>query len=262
LGDILSFTVNITHPGTENRMGWSRISLVDETGSESMYVAQSDAWYETSTYSYAGFVSSDDGTYSLEKARSTDWTDTLSVELNVSTGDLYGDDGDGLELLVESGNYDPNRLITHIAAYFGTKEAYNYESDLINHIQIEVDTEVTINHPSDLEYDQGATGNSITWLANCTAPSSFTVTQNGTSFSSGSWEGHYVTITVDDLTPGTHAFEITVEDGWAASATDIVLVTVIPAPFIIPPLPLLPLLLIAGGGVAVIIVILVILKKK
>jgi hypothetical protein len=148
-------------------------------------------------------------------------------------------------------------LITHIAAYFGTKESYNYESDLIDHIRIEVDTEVTINHPSDLEYDQGATGNSITWLANCTAPSSYSVTQNGTSYSSGSWEGYYVTITVDDLAPGTHLFEITVEDGWAASATDQVLVTVIPAP-----MDMLPMLLIAGGGVLVVIVIVVILKKR
>jgi hypothetical protein len=253
LGELYSFEVSITHPGTDDRMGWSRISLVDDMGNESIYLAQSDAWYETSTNSYAGFQTSDGVFYELGNSRSGSWTDILMVTME-SNGDLHGD---GLELLVESGNYDPNRLITHIAAYFGNKEGYNYESDLINNIQLEVDTVVTIDHPSDVEYDQGTTGHTIIWQPVCTAPDTYSVHHNGSAYDWGDWNGSAIEISIDDLAPGAHSFQIAAADGWDAMAMDEVIVTVIPAQ-----LDLVTLSLVAGGGAIIIVVIVILMKKR
>ena len=84
-----------------------------------------------------------------------------------------------------------------------------------------------LNSPSDVSYQEGETGNSITWTATDDNPTTYTVTQNGTIVESGSWDsGNPITINVDGLSFGLYIYTITVYDGSGNDATDSVYVLV------------------------------------
>ena len=88
-----------------------------------------------------------------------------------------------------------------------------------------------VDHPEDLEYEQGQTGNFIIWHASGTSPSNYSIFRNGNSIASGSWNtsGEAVYVSVDGLPLGVHNFTIRVTDTGGLFATDTVFVTVIEA---------------------------------
>jgi len=113
--------------------------------------------------------------------------------------------------------------------------------------------------PADFDYVVGQVGRSITWIPEDYDPASYSVTLNGIEVLSGAWNStaENVTISVDGLAVGSHTFVVTFVDGSGNSATDTVIVTVLP--------DTTPLLLAIGAGgavLAVIIVVYLIRKKK
>ncbi len=96
-------------------------------------------------------------------------------------------------------------------------------------------TPPTINHPSDIEYVEGAAGHSITWSPYDDYPASYEVYQNGTLIESHGWPGGSITIDTDGLSIGTYNYTIVVYDKSGNWAKDTVFVTVIEAPDSDPP---------------------------
>jgi len=87
----------------------------------------------------------------------------------------------------------------------------------------------TLNQPSDVSYTEGETGNSISWIATDTDPSTYTISQDGFQIASGSWNsGSSIVIDIDGLVQGTYQYTIEVFDQTGQTATDIVIVNVLP----------------------------------
>lgn len=84
-----------------------------------------------------------------------------------------------------------------------------------------------VNHPSDIVYDEGSTGHSITWSPSEQHPHSYVVEKNSSNFASGLWDGLSITVSVDGLNPGVYNFTLTVLDDSGNSVTDTVFVSVI-----------------------------------
>jgi len=112
--------------------------------------------------------------------------------------------------------------------------------------------------PADFDYVVGQTGRTIAWIPEDYDPASYSVTLDGVEVMSGAWNStaENVTISVDGLAVGTHTFVVTFVDGSGNSATDTVVVTVLP--------DTTPLLLAIGAGGAIIVVIIVVylIRKK
>jgi hypothetical protein len=88
----------------------------------------------------------------------------------------------------------------------------------------------TITAPADITYLAGATGNSISWTATDATVSSptYSITRNGTIVvNATAWtSGTAIVYSVDGLSVGNYAIQITVLDGLGGSNTDSVIVTV------------------------------------
>lgn len=125
-------------------------------------------------------------------------------------------------------------------------------------------TNPTINHPLDIEFMEGSTGNNITWIPYDLHPGTYEIRRNGTLVQSGSWTGSSVLIGLDNTLAGAYTFTITVRDTSGNSVSDTVLVEVLPAGFGIMGLDTLTttILLVCGGAVVVIIIIIILKKKK
>ncbi len=85
-----------------------------------------------------------------------------------------------------------------------------------------------IDSPTDVNYIEGETGNSITWNPSDLYPISYEIFRDGMLVKSGSWNSssETITITVDGLTPGAYNFSILVTDTGNNYVTDQVDVTV------------------------------------
>lgn len=83
-----------------------------------------------------------------------------------------------------------------------------------------------IDHPEDIEYEEGVTGILITWFPQDANPSSYIVTRNVIVVAEGSWDGGQITLNVGGLSPGNYTFTCTVYDTADNSASDSVIVVV------------------------------------
>ncbi len=115
----------------------------------------------------------------------------------------------------------------------GTYTAICYVYDLeglMNSDSVEI--EVTLSAPpsiddvADFEYEEGSTGNSITWHPSDVNPDYYSITRDGEFFDDGPWLGGAINIDVDGLAYGTYTFICFVNDTEGQSATDSVVVTV------------------------------------
>ena len=89
-------------------------------------------------------------------------------------------------------------------------------------------TPPTIDHPADMDFEEGTTGNTIEWNPSDAHPSHHVVYRNGTEVVSDSWDGGSVTIEVDGLSVGVYNYTIVVYDTSGNSASDTVLAIVLP----------------------------------
>ncbi len=88
------------------------------------------------------------------------------------------------------------------------------------------DAPPTIDEPSDITYEEGETGNNITWQPRDVNPNMYTITQDGILVDSGDWDGGDITYNIDNLPVGTYIFTCAVNDTLGNSASDSVTVTV------------------------------------
>jgi parallel beta-helix repeat protein len=141
-----------------------------------------------------------------------------------------------------------------------------YDTVLLNVILDEHNP--VIDTPDDITYEEGETGNVITWNPSDDYPATFVISDESAVLVEGSWGGSRVVLNVDGLGVGTYRFQITVTDGSGNSAEDFVNVEVT-AIVTEPPPPPPPLdlgmigLVVAGIGiVAVVIIAIVVIRKK
>jgi hypothetical protein len=88
----------------------------------------------------------------------------------------------------------------------------------------------TIDHPSSVMYTVGQTGNSITWHPQSQIPDNYTISVNGGSPTSQTWNGSSINVSVDGLAAGTYKYNCTVYDTQGGSASSTITVTVQPPP--------------------------------
>ena len=84
-----------------------------------------------------------------------------------------------------------------------------------------------LNHPGNLEYDEGTTGHVISWSAIDTNPAEWRAYRNGTLFLSGIWDSSIIELNVDGLDPDTWNITLLVIDEVQNQGMDTVFVTVI-----------------------------------
>ena len=103
-------------------------------------------------------------------------------------------------------------------------DTYNW---IISDKGVYINSPPSIDHPADISYTEGSTGNQITWNPTDNNPSNYTITQNGTQVDSGTWiSGSSISINVDGLSSSVYTYQITVNDLEGLSASDTVIVTV------------------------------------
>ncbi|MHA2133677.1 MAG: NosD domain-containing protein [Candidatus Thorarchaeota archaeon] len=122
-----------------------------------------------------------------------------------------------------------------------------------------------INSPDDVEFNEGALGNYITWSASDAFPSHYVIEENSTVVHTDNWGGTTITLNLDDLRAGYYTFVITVYDTTGNSATDAVNVTVVPPggfPTIPPAADFTLLILIAVGAAGVVAIVAVFFLRK
>ncbi|MFW9813318.1 MAG: hypothetical protein ACFFF9_12730, partial [Candidatus Thorarchaeota archaeon] len=92
-------------------------------------------------------------------------------------------------------------------------------------------TPPTIDSPDDIVYNQGETGNSITWSPNDLHPASYEVYRDSVLIRTRAWNSssESISISVDGLTQGEYNYTISVSDIGGNSITDQVTVTVQPS---------------------------------
>ncbi|MHA2248081.1 MAG: hypothetical protein ACXADY_24245 [Candidatus Hodarchaeales archaeon] len=80
---------------------------------------------------------------------------------------------------------------------------------------------------TNITYEEGTTGHSISWIATDTNPSTYRIYRDGTSIINGAWNTNVpITINVDRHTTGFYNYTIVVYDLYNNTATETVIVTV------------------------------------
>ncbi|MCY3411015.1 MAG: BspA family leucine-rich repeat surface protein [Candidatus Heimdallarchaeota archaeon] len=149
------------------------------------------------------------GTYtvtrdSIEVVSSTSWTSGDAISVSI----------DGLPL----GIY--NYVITIIDANGNTV------TDVVK-VSVADANNPTLSTPADLSYEEGETGNSISWIANDVNPDTYLIYRNSLEIKSGSWtSGNDITVNVDGLVFGVYNFTIVISDIGGNQVVDTVFVTV------------------------------------
>jgi hypothetical protein len=128
-----------------------------------------------------------------------------------------------------------------------------------------------VDHPADVEYTVGDTGNSIIWHPSSELPLSYQIRRNGSLVLSQGWSGSAINYNVDGLSTGTYVFQIKALDRAGYTVIDEVSVTVLAATTTttttttgaagLPLDPTVIIIVIAGIGVVVIIILLALRKR-
>ncbi|TXT54914.1 MAG: membrane protein of unknown function [Candidatus Thorarchaeota archaeon] len=84
-----------------------------------------------------------------------------------------------------------------------------------------------IDHPADIQYEDGSTGHSITWNPTDSSPDTYQVFIDGSVVDSGSWDGSAINVNVDAIGLGFHTVECRVIGDSGHPRGDIVFVTVV-----------------------------------
>ncbi len=90
-------------------------------------------------------------------------------------------------------------------------------------------TNPDLDSPPDYEYEEGSSGNKITWVVGDTNPRDYRIDGNGSRTDWTAWLNGTISKDVDGHTPGVYNYTITVRDAFGNQAIDTVFVTVIQA---------------------------------
>jgi parallel beta-helix repeat protein len=86
----------------------------------------------------------------------------------------------------------------------------------------------TIDSPSDVQYETGALGHSITWNPQDAGPQSYDLFRNNSLLHSDNWDGSDIVVNIDGLAIGYYNYTLVVYDSSGNSVSDQVMVTVTP----------------------------------
>lgn len=142
-----------------------------------------------------------------------------------------------------------------------TVNIYGYKTEAEFVVQVRDTIPPTITHPDDISYRvDDTTTHEIQWTASDLSPLSYTILRNGTELTSSpttstAW---FLSITVEDLPPGVYNYTVVAVDVSGNVATDLVLVTILPIPFME---VMLPWFIAGAVGIVAVIVLVIIVKK-
>ncbi|MHA1483755.1 MAG: NosD domain-containing protein [Candidatus Thorarchaeota archaeon] len=130
---------------------------------------------------------------------------------------------DGSPILVDVDGFS-------VGVYNYTVMVYNergYNSTDTVFVTVVDGTPPTIDSPSDINYELGVTGNSITWTPSDLHPDHYELYQNDSLLGSWVWDGSPIVIDVDGLGGGTYNYTLTAYDIGDNTISDTVFVSVV-----------------------------------
>jgi hypothetical protein len=83
-----------------------------------------------------------------------------------------------------------------------------------------------IDHPSNIQFEGGSTGHTITWHPTSWSPAEYIVVVDGETAQTGAWSGGSIAFNVDALLPGSHQVTLEVSDSVGSETEDSVTVLV------------------------------------
>jgi len=140
---------------------------------------------------------------------------------------------------------------------------YGYYTEAVFTVHVRDTTPPTLNHVEDFSYRVGdAMYYNLEWSIYDLSPMTFSLLRNGTEVNYDDYPRTPLFFTHhfdDSLGPGVYNFTMIVEDIWGNVATDMVMVTILPIPFIE---VMLPWLIVSSVAIVVVIVTVVLLRKR
>jgi len=118
-----------------------------------------------------------------------------------------------------------------------------------------------VSHPDDIEFVVGTTGVNITWTATDQHMDTFEISRDGVVIDSGDWDSVYIQTNLDGLAIGNYTYTLTVRDQSNNSATDSVIVLVLPQGFDFSDPATMVITIGAIGGIIVVIIVIIRFKR-
>jgi len=87
---------------------------------------------------------------------------------------------------------------------------------------------IEVFQTADISYTVGTTGHYITWETNCTHPSTYSIFKDGVLQIQQPWGGSAIVYNIDGLALGEYNFTVKIMDEFSETASDTVIVDVIP----------------------------------
>ena len=138
---------------------------------------------------------------------------------------------------------------------------YEYRNEAIFTVFVRDTTPPLITEPDDLTFRVGYEDPMIEWTAQDLSPLSYVVLRNGIEVTSDSTTqtSIYFSMILESYQAGIFNYTMVVTDVYGNVASDMVLVTILPTPFLE---VMLPWLIVGSVAVVIVIVIIVILRKR
>ena len=136
LGHGLSFTVQLNHPGSVDKMGGMEVGLYDQRMNVTCWVSIVDSWYSGAFTSDLGY--DENGTHYIQStSRSGSLVSEFRVWHDKASNSLKALDNQATYTLATENQFDPDREIHYIGLMFWNVEDYAYESNHVLDILIE-----------------------------------------------------------------------------------------------------------------------------
>ncbi|MCE7737489.1 MAG: hypothetical protein GPJ54_21545 [Candidatus Heimdallarchaeota archaeon] len=164
---------------------------------------------------------------------------TTGYEIVWNSTDQRPDNYDILQngFIITSGSWNNADFITYNVDGL-TKGTYNFTIVIYDQydnfasnttwiIVLDQNNPVIVSSPSNFTYEEGTTGNSLSWTVNDNHPFTFMIYRNNSNIFSGGWlSGFPITIGIDNLSVGAYNYTILVNDESANSDSNTTFVTV------------------------------------
>ncbi len=203
-----NFTIIVYDEGGNSATSTVWITVIDDDTTPIIDVPDDITYDELSTGHWLTWTPSDANpdTYVV-------YRNGVVIDSGVWDGSQVAIQIDGLDY----GSYNYTLWVQDIGGNTATDTAWVYVVD---------GTAPTISSPSDIEYEEGDTGNQISWTATDLHPVSYEIFINGSSIGSYDWTVDTIIVSVDGLAVGTHLVTLTVTDIGGNTASNSILVIV------------------------------------
>ncbi|MFW9975856.1 MAG: hypothetical protein ACFFDQ_11345 [Candidatus Thorarchaeota archaeon] len=136
LGQGLSLTVQLNHPGSLDNAGGMEVGLYDQYKNITCWVSIVDSWYSGAFITDLGYY--ENGISLIQStSRSGSLISIYKVWHDETTNTLKGHDNQGTYTLANENQFNPVREIHYVGLMFWNVEDYTYESNQVLDILIE-----------------------------------------------------------------------------------------------------------------------------